>query len=293
MTPDEHAHRGIDRRTLLKGAVAAGVGAAVYSAPVVSVVPAYGASTLVSFTVQSQVICVWFSPNQVGPGKGYGNWHGVSLNQAGTGFVSVNNNWDGTSTPSYANTGTNGINCWPPSLAIAVRPIGSTTVVWVTFSGYPDDFYASAVTNNPCPAGPYTYTQATSGTDWTGGGVKIQVWNSNCEMVVTGNAGVAPFTALGPYCINGNEGQVTSGSTKGSGSCGTTNDSGAGAPATWAEGSSLSPIGSPTSSTGAAPNGNVGGGVFKGTAYYHTNKHGWNWGDRCRASLVFQIRCRS
>src|SRR5262245_54262355 len=57
------------RRTLLKGAVAAGVGVAVYNAPVISSIPAY--ASLSSISSNSGILCLGFSPNH----ESQGDWH--------------------------------------------------------------------------------------------------------------------------------------------------------------------------------------------------------------------------
>jgi hypothetical protein len=54
------------RRALLKGAVAAGVGIAAYSAPVISTVSAYAQTGLGTQFVQSKFICFGFSPKPPG-----------------------------------------------------------------------------------------------------------------------------------------------------------------------------------------------------------------------------------
>lgn len=299
MTPRSPERGVIDRRTLLKGAVAAGVGAVAYSAPVVSVVPAYAQATLVSYTVESTDICVWFSPNQNGTGAlNYGRWHGDMYTPASpTKLVALTNNWNrrkqGTP-PTFSNTNLANDLCWPPSLAIAVfvappgTPQNATTVAqyarWVTFEGIPDDFLATQVADPTTSCSPYSRTSSV--VPWSGGGVLITLWDTKCEMVVTGTVlvGTTPV-ALGPYCNAGNEGIGTT--------CVPANaDPSSPPPATWAAGSSLSQIGSPTSA-GVQPNGNVGGGVFQGAAYYHSGMPGIGQSDRCKWSLIFQVRCRS
>ena len=245
----------IDRRSLLKGAVAAGVVGATYAAPKISVVPAYGAGSLVSYTVQSGLLCAYFSPNQANFGRWYGPG-GVQNNlNPNSGVVGANNSW----------------TCWPPAIRSSVIVAGTTR--YVDFIGVPDDWIGttsgtctslgSTVTN-------YNLTNAT--TAWSGGGVQIVSRSSGCEINLVGTIN---GINLGPYCSYS--------------SCNNSNSSGV--PATWAAGSSTSPIGSPTTA-GSQPNGNVGGGVFK-SAYYHTGLLGRGQGDRCKFTLLFQVRCRS
>lgn len=281
--PDRESLRA-SRRALLKGAVAAGVGLGVYSTPVVSVVPAYGQTSLVSYTKQSRVICVWFSPNQ----ESYGQWHHNE-----TGYTDVKNNYD-----PYTGVmgGTASWGCFPPAMRVGVQVDGTTR--WVTFVGVPDDALWTQSATATCTSGGTTvpqYTLVNATTQWSGGGIRITVEDANCEMVVTGQglSGDGRLLTLGPYC------------NPQSNYCDATNDNAA--PATWAQGSSLSPIGaagcefldtSPSAppacatTTGSAPNGNVGGGVFSGTAYYHSGRTGRGQGDRCKWALLFVIRCR-
>jgi hypothetical protein len=341
-----------ERRALLKAAVATGVGAATYAAPKVSVVPAYAQTSLVSYTTESRVMCVWFSPNQ----ETYGQWH-----RDQTGYTDPNNNYNPF-------TGVMGANkswsCYPPAMRVPVLVSGTTR--WVNFVGDPNNSLWAPTGANCTAAGSTVpaYSLVNATTPWSGGGVRITVEDPNCEMVVTGQAlsGAGVLLNLGPYC------------RPQSGHCIGTNANEA--PATWAQGSSTMPIGgsgcnflAPTIDTrsitatitngsttvtsnglftpadvgaavtrtgipplttivaftntstvtisapatttntgalritrpplpcamtqGSQPNGNVGGGVFTGSAYYHTGRTGRSVGDRCKWGFLFVIRCRT
>lgn len=56
-------------------------------------------------------------------------------------------------------------------------------------------------------------------------------------------------------------------------------------PASWAVGSSLTPI-----NQAGAPNGDVGGGKFQ-DAYYHTGRTGEGEGERCKLGILFTVCC--
>ena len=152
------------RRALLKGAVAAGVGAAVYSAPKISVIPAYATHGLASVTVIGDQFCMWFSPNHQ---SDLGDWHG-----------------DDTDHPSVtaaifgdheAITGTG-----PFTFSVPVA--GS--------SGGP---YAMEVENNPNHhesdtqqstfPGPFD-DEASTVDGWIGGGVRLKLIDPTCEIEV-------------------------------------------------------------------------------------------------------------
>ena len=206
-------HR-VDRRTLLKGAVAAGVAGAAYAAPVVSVVPAYGATSLVSFTVESGPVCIWFSPNQ----SNFGNWH------LPNGDVNNYNPILGT------NVGNGGWTCWPPAAQMPVVVNGITR--YVNFVGIPDDWVGTQ--SGTCTDGGSTvtnYTMSTADVPWTGGGVEIFLdpsTRAGCEINVSGTVG---GQTLGPSCA---------------GSCNTPAPLSPSPAASWAVGSSTSPIGTNT-----------------------------------------------
>lgn len=218
---------GTSRRALLKGAVAAGVGAAVYASPVVSTVPAYAVHGLSSWSSESGTLCLWFSPNQ----QDEGQWHRTGQ--------------DG-----------NEINS-PPTRTYEFTVGGIARQI--QFSGDP----------NNIPGSSGLGVVGETATYW-GGGVGITLLTDQCQVVVQG-----------VVCNQNNNGSST---------CSTTSLSAA--PATWAVGSSESPIDQST-----APNGNVGGGVFAGespaaTVYYHSGRTGRGDGDRCKWSMLFKLQCR-
>ena len=232
------------RRALLKGAAAVGVGAAVYSSPIVSSVPAYATHGLSSFVSSSGTQCMWFSPNQVDTG---GKWHGRGP------------------TNNAIDSGNTGAGTFIPGLA--------TMTVSYTVGGISRSLKVTGNPNNePGSSGNNTGAQAS---EFYGGGVALQLFDPLCELVI-----------VGVVCNSGNSG-IQSGNPLVADCSNTSTNT---APVSWAVGSSLSVI-----NQAGAPNGNVGGGRFQGDAtrkvYYHTGRTGNGQGNRCKFSLLFNIRC--
>lgn len=142
------------RRALIKGAVAAGIGVAAYSAPSISKVPVYATHGLSSWSEQSSAQCVWWSPNRNG---GNGEWADDS----------------GTSTPGGTQSGFG-----TRTASVAYTIAGQT--VNVGFMGSPNNttngtdgaFYDTGTTPTPGSAGMYR-------------GAFISIDNVNCELVVS------------------------------------------------------------------------------------------------------------
>jgi len=144
---------GSSRRALLKGAVAVGVGAAVYTAPIVGTVPAYATHGLNSVDFSSSLYCVWFSPNHQ---SNLGDWHTDTGGTASAvpGF------------PDHSLTGSN------VQFNFNVPVTGYTaTPVTVIMQGNPNNS-SFAVLGNFTVQG------------WNGGGVRLRLNDNKCEMEV-------------------------------------------------------------------------------------------------------------
>ena len=150
-TTGEEAQTAASRRALIKGAVAAGIGVAAYSAPSISRVPVYATHGLSSWSEQSSAQCVWWSPNRNG---GDGEW------DTGTITGSTGNSGFGTRTASVEYT-------------IAGQ------VVNIGFQGSPNN-------KSQDTDGSGTYD---SGSDPSAGapyrGAFISIDNADCELVVS------------------------------------------------------------------------------------------------------------
>lgn len=229
-TLDAGPRTGATRRDLLKGAVAVGVGAAVYSTPVVSVMPAYAAGALASFSSESGTVCIWFSPNQ---NSMIGNWH------RDIGGDDENN------------CGSN-----PPCMTVSYTVGGTPRSI--TFSGNPNNSSGGAT------GGGQGAPDGTPNPAHFGGGAAIALSDNTCEVVVVG-------VVCQPQNMD---------------NCNNTNANTA--PNSWSAGSSTTPI-----NQAAAPNGNVGNGIFLGgqTVYYHTGRTGSGQDSRCKWGFLFNIRC--
>ena len=149
---------GSNRRALLKGAVAVGVGAAVYTAPVVSPVPAYATHGLSSWTSQSDHLCFWFSPSH---DNQRGDWHlpGALANVFNpvVGGVDYSND---------ANTRSTGLGGVAKSL---IRVGGSWRELHV--AGHPNNWDGST-------------TGGYAGTGFFGGGMSVRLLDPNCEFLL-------------------------------------------------------------------------------------------------------------
>ncbi len=155
---------GTSRRALLKGAVAVGVGAAVYASPVVSTVPAYATHGLSSWRTTSGDLCLWFSPNQVSLG---GKWHNEAANtdSGATG----SGNGDATLTSTYT---VGGIT---RTVRVTNTPDNSLLNVNGTSGLNGNNGASNATTFSNDGGDPY---------EFYGGGVAIQLLNPTCEFVV-------------------------------------------------------------------------------------------------------------
>jgi len=116
--------------------------------------------------------------------------------------------------------------------------------------------------NNPGSEGKGT---ASDSYFYDGGGVAITSLDSNCEVLIEAVA-----------CHQQ------------SSTCSSTNDNAA--PTPWSQGSSDNPIG--LTGTATAPGVCTGGYHFTGTVYYHTGRTGGGDSNRCRATLLFKVRCK-
>jgi hypothetical protein len=172
MTRDEGSTASLDestdtgfgkpnRRTLLKGAVAAGVGIAAYSAPVISTVPAYAQTGLGTQFVQSGDICIGFSPNHQ---SSIGDWH-VPADVANV----FDSNFSGTDYSDHDNAPSTKSTADPIRVQVFVGGIARE----LQFGGHFNNW--SGTTN-----GEYTVD------GWNGGGIFFNLLDSNCQMLIVG-----------------------------------------------------------------------------------------------------------
>ena len=251
-------NQGSSRRALLKGAVAVGVGAAVYTAPVVGTVPAYATHGLKSWRTTSGDLCMYFSPNQVSQG---GRWY--SSSPASNSGTTGNGNNDAFLSQAYT------VGASARTVTVTDTPNNENAGVAGTTSLNGNDGSSTSTAFCECNDGNANEGLGCVGCadpyEFYGGGVAIRLLDPTCEFVV--QKLVCNFTAT---CLADNVNAP---------------------PATWAKGSSLSPI-----DNRVGPNGHVGGGRFQGDAtravYYHTGRTGFNGTNRCKLQITFRIRCR-
>jgi len=252
---------GTSRRALLKGAVGVGVGVAVYSTPIVSVVPAYATHGIVSHNFVSDSFCISFSPNH---GKGgfpskTGDWHDENDSED----QDANVIGEVGSFPSEQDTST--------SLAFTFSvPVNGTQRFFEWGAEPGGSTMQGEARGNPNNSA-WDDVAAYTNNGWDGGGVRIKLLDPNCEMEIQ---------ALGcNYKCK---------------------DSFTGA-APWGEGSSTEAIfDSGDAGGGSPPNGNVGvtnsgltflpGGT---TAYYHSGRRDHDDGKdkRCKMAFKFRVNC--
>jgi hypothetical protein len=253
---------GTTRRTLLKGAVAAGVGAAVYSAPIVSTVPAYATHGLSTWSVQSDVLCLWFSPNH----GDYGDWH--------PGFSSVAGVYNNNGITSDAGTG-------------AKPTFASPFTVYYTVGGVAREMRWGGHPNNLRTTGPvsgvdqtmdtYTGTEvADPGTGYQGGGMKIRLLDPNCEFLFLGAKLAGDNSKTTPVGKCSDWGTDGSGLTSSAGGWNTGTGKTSDAPIT--PNAVLNPIPNPWQ------------GDASRTVYFHTGQTRKEGGKPF--SMFFRIRCR-
>ena len=157
----ERGELSTSRRALLKGAVAAGVGAAVYASPIVSTVPAYATHGLSTWTVQSSDICFGFSPNHEGS---YGDWHLPSA--VANVFDPIN--W--TNGTNHSGHGTQNRS----DVEIKVRVMVGGSFRRMSVSGHFNNWGGSS---NPTEF---------DVVGWNGGGIRMRLLDPACEMVIQG-----------------------------------------------------------------------------------------------------------
>lgn len=299
------------RRTLLKGAVAAGVGVAAYHPPIVSSVPVYATHGLSSIAVQGQAFCITFSPNHDGmifpPGvpagnlKLLGDW---DLDKTGANTTLTPGTYDqneGGAT-TYTLNPITVANQYPEPGSYIPPTNGDTQIEWprnwfrfnvpvvdalnnkstVTSVGWAatGTKVAGSVTiewsgnpnNSEVPD--YSYTQLQGGTD------------PNLAKYTTAgyHGGGVGIRLLEPECefevlaiTCGHKCEPTSSDQI--------------PPASWSAGSSRTNINQET-----APNGNVDNpwqGDHTRTVYYHSGSNDHDGTDaRCKFSMVFRVNCR-
>lgn len=154
---------GTTRRNLLKGAVAAGVGAAVYTAPIVSSVPAYATHGLSTWTTQSDVLCFWFSPNHQ---SNFGDWHLPSDKVITNVFNPI---VGGTNYGDHANT----ISSTTTRMEFRVPATAGGTWRELQVGGHPNNW-----------GGTTADTFKVDG--WNGGGMWLRLLDPNCEFLLIG-----------------------------------------------------------------------------------------------------------
>ena len=236
---------GTSRRVLLKGAVAAGVGAAVYASPIVSSVPAYATHGLSTWTVESGDICLGFSPNHEGD---YGDWH---IPDSVTDIFSSRHDFNGTVFSGINHAGDGPQNRSDKDIRVWVK-VGAT---WrqVGVSGHFNNWGGASDTGNFGVVG------------WNGGGIRMRLFDPNCEMKIQG-------------FFQGTDNDATN--------CTIT--------ANGVMKSSFSPIDNGGVNPGTAPLDNVPN-PWQGDAtriiYYHSGqpRKGGNW----LSGVRFRIRCRN
>lgn len=152
----EESAGGLDRRALLKGAVAAGVGVAAYSAPIVSSVPAYATHGLSTVTVTGNAYCIWFSPNHESL---LGDWH-------------TSGDGNGSAVPGFPGHG---------------PATDSTALITFTVpvSGSVGGNRTVEIQGNPNNSS-FTVLGDFTSDGWNGGGVRIKLLDPTCEMQILG-----------------------------------------------------------------------------------------------------------
>lgn len=138
----------------------------------------------------------------------------------------------------------------------------------VRFSGNPnntDEVSGANDDGNPT-TDPYVFR---------GGGCRIESLHANC------------WVEIQHLVCNPQSGWDDPATTEKTKVCQPTNDNLP--PASWSDGSSLSPIDQALPGT-TPPGGDVGGGTFQ-DAYYHTGRTGAPDGARCKLGILFRIRC--
>ena len=133
--------------------MAAGVGVAAYSAPIVSTVPAYAQAGLVSFYTQSSDICFGFSPNHQ---DDIGDWH-IPASVAGVFAAGIYSNH--ANAPSTATI----------TVGIVVGGISRTLVLGGNFNNW-----------DGTTSGNYNVN------GWNGGGIRFDLQDSRCEFLIIG-----------------------------------------------------------------------------------------------------------
>lgn len=246
--------QGSSRRALLKGAVAVGVGAAVYTAPVVGTVPAYATHGLSSWRTTSGDLCLWFSPNRgTAPN---GQWEDYAAGVTSNGTVPA------TLSRTYTVGGVGRtviVQGDPNNRFLAQAGTGADNGHASANTGATFCFCTTGAENTAC-------TGCADPWEFYGGGMNIRLTAPTCEFVV----------------------QRLLCNQQSQNACDTTNETAP--PAPWANGSSLSAIDQRAAPNGNVGGGRFQGDATR-RVYYHTGRTGYNQGNRCKFQIVFRIRC--
>jgi len=222
------------RRALLRGAVAAGVVGAAYTAPIIARVPSYAAHGLTTNHVQSGLICYGFSPNHQ---SNIGDWHLPAA---------VANVFD----PAFSGTDFSNHANAPSTANIRARvrvPAGAGGT-WreIQVSGHFNNWDGTT-------SGQYNVD------GWNGGGIRITVVDSNCDILIQ--------NWLRTTTTDATDCEATS------------------SPA----GLSMKPSDSPINGTDPGTSFTTGGYSFSGTKYFHSGEPRKN--GQWVGGMRFRVRC--